>query len=110
MTIPATIQVGPYRYSVVVDEAAINKASIEFGHHVCGHADHCAGVFTIAPNLSPGKTAEVLLHEVVHAIDNASGMPALKEFQVSQISVSLLDTMRRNPELVDFLMEREAKS
>jgi hypothetical protein len=51
------------------------------------------------------RVAVTLLHEVVHAIFKIAGLPNEKEEDtVTRLSPLLLDTLRRNPDLVAYLL------
>lgn len=103
---PSSVVVGPYTYSVVVDEAAVHAASYEEGRPLSGISDHAAQTIALHPDLGPDALADILLHEVLHAelaqLDH--NLPRdVEERIVTYLGAHLLDTLRRNPQLVEFL-------
>lgn len=105
---PMAIDVGPYRYTVKVDEAAINKASVDAKDGLLGSHDGGRLVITLDPALAPDMMASVLIHELEHAILFQVGADeGLDQEQVERIcnanSTLLLDMLRRNPKLVEHL-------
>jgi hypothetical protein len=106
---PAKVQVGPYLYSVVVDEAAINKASVESQSWRIGDSNHGKLIITLDPSMAPDMMASVLLHEIEHAcLAQVGADEDLTKEQLERVcnatSTMLLDTLRRNPKLVEFLI------
>lgn len=112
MTVPKTIDVGPYRYRVVVDGDAIARVSVADGAPaLAGHHDPAAQVITIDPALGPDAMAETLLHEVLHA--SLEQVPndlttAEEEGLVLGLGFVVLDVLRKNPALVTFLTARRS--
>lgn len=106
---PATVTVGPYRISVVCTQAAIDRASMECSSELAGHFDSSAQQIRLAPDLAPDIMAESLLHEVLHAVAEAAGKPLGRssdeeERMISALAPGLLDTLRRNPDVVNYLL------
>lgn len=68
-------------------------------------------LIAISPDLPVSATREVLLHEVVHAcweIGSLSQIPLLTKHQehiVSVMAIQMLDVIRHNPRLVEFLTQ-----
>ena len=109
---PATVKVGARVYTVTVDRAAIDAASVREQLDLAGHVDHATHAITLAPDLSEGHTREALLHELLHVIVDATGMgdgrgpltPASREEQVVQaLGAGLLAVLRDNPRLLTYL-------
>lgn len=106
-SIPTLIVVGPKRYRVVVDANAIAVAGQRERAGLDGHCDYAAQVITIEPNLGPDSMAEVLLHEVIHAVleQASSGLNAdQQEAAAHALGNGLLDVLRRNPALTAYLV------
>lgn len=106
--IPATITVGPHTYAVVVDENAINARSREEKTDLLGQHDPINLTITLRPEQAPSTLVETLLHEVLHALLSQTGIVAdigneEEEKAVNRLAPLLLDTLRRNPALVEFL-------
>lgn len=90
------------------DEAAINRISVDDDNELDGDCDKRRGVITIRPGLSHDAEAEVLLHEVLHAVTGSVGLDETlgadtDEKVVRAITPTLLDTLRRNPALRAYL-------
>jgi hypothetical protein len=112
--IPAEIVVGPYRYRVVVDQAAIDRAGQEARATLLGQHNPREGAIYLAPDLPDDLEAETLVHELLHTVFDAVGVgggdgdetlldQTMEERLVRQCSPMLLDTLRRNPQLVAYL-------
>jgi hypothetical protein len=107
---PDQVLVGPYRYTVVLSQPAVDAASREASAHLCGSADHLAQKISLSPKLGPDARAEVLLHECIHAIFEQTKLDAGLKFDVAErlvevLGYSVLDLLRRNPKLVAFLTD-----
>lgn len=102
--LPQSIQVGAISYSVVVDNGVISRGNA---------ADIDYEQATIHVNAISASTVLVsaLLHEVLHAIWHLGNLAAFEgdvEKTLGALDGLLLDTLRRNPDLVAFLLDREA--
>ena len=106
-TPPDTVQVGPYTVTLVEDQAAIDRRSVEERGRLLGHYDECTTTITLAPDLTPDIRAETILHELLHAITAMTGLANELEDDdekiVRRLSPALLDMLRRNPALVEYL-------
>ncbi len=101
---PARIQIGPTRYDVLYDRKVLEST-----------VDDCKGVtstehqrITIDPDRGPDAVARTLLHEVLHGCWALAGNRADKvpeEIAIRTLTLPLLDTLRRNPDLVRCLMD-----
>lgn len=103
------VQVGPFRYRVVMGQAEIDRRSIEYGKHLAAHSDHTKLEITVAPDMAYDKTAESLLHEVLHAINFVTDLcqgAHEDETICERTGPILLDVLRRNPQLVAYLLNR----
>lgn len=115
--VPSKIQVGPLNFKVkfvdnvgeklskangLKDEEAAPSTSMTYG---------CMSIpdltIYLAKDQKPDITADTLLHEVLHAIWGVVGGWAYPEADeeriVSMLTGTLLDTLRRNKELVGYL-------
>lgn len=109
-SVPDIITVGAARYAVIVDDAAITKAALEMGcvgGKLCGHHNQAELKITLHPNQPPDGARDSLLHELIHALaaqtDVNRDWGDLEEGFVSRLTPALLDVLRRNPRLVQFL-------
>ena len=108
--LPRFIQVGPMRYSVAVDQAAIN----EVGPGIFGRTRNKEQSIVLAAGQGPDQEADTVLHETLEACFIVAGITdrmndTLLEEIIAALSPLLLDTLRRNPELVAYLMGGEEK-
>lgn len=102
--LPKTVIVGPKTYTIAVSAEEIAKQDAEA---VC-FAKH-EQIF-LAPDLTPGTERVAMLHELIHACfdDVAVGGVLKKEDDEEKVCLALaprlLDTLRRNPKLVAYLL------
>lgn len=102
---PRFIHVGPYEYSV--DQGTVAVAALDAGDD--GSCDFHDVRITVNPARPEQVQRDTLLHEVLHAIGALTGLRAelgdeAEERVVSRLGSALLDTLRRNPELVEYLL------
>lgn len=71
------------------------------------------GEIRLQPKQAPGYERDTVLHEILHAVIQTSGLKtgtewtkSQEEFVVAAITPLLLDTLQRNPKLVTWLLER----
>jgi hypothetical protein len=107
-SVPKSIVVGAYTYSVEVDQTAIDAASREQGTRLSGSADHLRQCIALDPSLGPDALAETLMHECLHAMFQQAGCHGMDNEDVERIVVlaghQLVEFVRDNPELVAFVM------
>lgn len=107
---PATVTVGPLDVKVDVNAKRANDASLTFGHY-----DRVYGEIVLAPNQGPAPLRDTLLHELLHACCDLAAMQAgggdavfedddHEERCVRALTPWLLDALRRNPDLVTYLL------
>lgn len=104
--LPEEIVVGPYTYKVELSQQQINAASVEKEEHLIGSAQHVAQRIVLRPDMGADVTADTLLHEVLHCCFNQGNVFSTskeEEEAVNFLACILLDTLRRNPGLVDYL-------
>jgi hypothetical protein len=110
---PDTVQVGPHRITVKIDEAAHNASQAAEGQHLFGRYDPATNVVTIAPGLQADAEADTLLHELLHAIIAATGLTAVdgpleessaSEAVIAALTPAMIDLLRRNRALVEYLL------
>ena len=105
-TLPDTIKVGPYRYTVSIDAAEVREMHRE--HPTWnGMADYHTQRIVLDDSCGPDVMAENLLHEVKHVIDYAAGIGSAEKItaheNIYRTSAWLLLVLRENPDLVAFL-------
>lgn len=96
---PRRIVVGPYEYRVLVDEDRIPGEL--FG--LCDKGKH---VISIHPDQSPARLRSTLMHELLHALCDLTGVDDDKaeERIVTVTAPALLSLLRDNPKLLDWLI------
>lgn len=99
MDMPSTVRVGPFDYDV--QSWAANDAP----DNVNGECALNLLRIRIRDDMVPQKLAEVLLHEVLHAMWDIAelGEAVDEETAVSGLGKQLLAVIRDNPELIDFV-------
>lgn len=108
--LPSAVDVAAIRYTIVVDltEAAMAAHDAQL-RWLYGVADHRNERIVLHPDQGPSQLRDTLLHEVLHCVASvAGGLGEDEEAIVAQLSRTLLDTLRRNPGLVTFLLAEES--
>lgn len=102
-TIPRTIKVGPHVYTVV-------RATAEDKPDILGHADFDAMEIVLRKGLRTTKLKEILLHELLHCCTYPSFTGVYEENEkytpediVNAVAPPLLQMLKDNPKLVEFL-------
>lgn len=103
--IPKRVTVGPFGFTVTLDENTCLRDSVNQGSdHIFGLMLPLEQKIVVNPRQGDDMKRDTLLHEVLHAILMGAGLDGETEERiVSTISPALLDTFRRNPELVAYL-------
>lgn len=92
--LPDSVQIGPHRYAIRREKRMTDEHGNErWGE--CRHAQHEIAVLRDAP---PSQATETLFHEILHAIANTYFI-VLNEEDVHRMSVGIVDTLKRNPDL-----------
>jgi hypothetical protein len=105
---PTSVLVGPYRYAISVDHEAMERIRRSDGSgdgHV-GSSNHHQLKITIDGDMAATMVADTLLHEIVHCCYRVSGVGAGKmteEEAIEHLTPVLLDTLRRNPDVAQYL-------
>lgn len=94
MTTPETITVLGLPYRVTVGKVEEARALVDFERLEISLSD----------SLHPHLRREALLHEVIHACEDA-GEFSLKEHQVARLSKTLFAVLRENPGFARWLLE-----
>lgn len=97
---PTSVTVGPYRYKVVVDDARIPPDL----YGLCDKGKH---TISLHPDQSAVRLRSTLVHELLHALCDLTGVDDDKaeERIVTVLAPALLEVLRKNPRLVDWLTE-----
>lgn len=110
MTPPKHVLVGPYRYRLVVDRAAMNVLSVKDGDVKLGECDSEHLTITVTDDLHGTQLRSVVLHEVLHSAFHVIGASdAISDEQeeslVRRLEPVLLGLLRANKGLIEWLSE-----
>ena len=106
MSLPNAIQIGPIRYRVANDKAAYNECAASSQVSFWGHIGYSDTSIVLAPDQTDDHARWALLHEVLHGCWHTTepdGQTFTEEQAIRTLAGPLLDTLRRNPDLVAFL-------
>lgn len=112
---PKEVTVGPYRYQIKNDKSSMDSAKVRFESlEAIGFTSTHEQCIYVDPELADDMRSEVLLHEILHTICEATGINTSfdeeKEEQfIATVSPLLLDTLRRNYEVAAFLLEMDSE-
>lgn len=99
--LPERIVVGPFVYRI-----EFNKQVADAGN-CWGRWEPQTNTIYLEPDVPRDRTAVTALHEVLHAIiDYGRIGPAISDLEglITPLAPLLVDTLRRNPEFVDYLL------
>lgn len=109
--LPAVVVVGPYRYTVDTDELARLRIEHAEARQLSGRTDHdLLRIYVDTTEAAAIDTRrDTLCHEVLHCLAFLAGLSAewgseKEEAAVRRLSPLLLDALRRNPDLVAYLL------
>lgn len=103
------VDVGPFHYAVKFDAAEVKRLEEKNKQEYLGCCSFEEELIAINPNQTSDNLAETLFHEIMHAVfglSGATGRMMREEDAIGRLCPMLLDTLRRNPQLVDYLMDR----
>jgi hypothetical protein len=105
---PSNIQIGPCRYKVTQELVDFATKAASDGEKCWGWIEYGGQRIIIDPNQGEDHKRVALLHEVLHGVEDQSDQRHKHdELIIRQLAAILLDTLRRNPELVTYLVEAE---
>jgi len=109
MNVPVdSIECGPYTFAVEASEDAIRRVRAEHGPTVLGITCLHEGRIVVSLEGGPSVARVTLLHEVEHVVNDVCGIGTQRlseEEWIHRTTPTLLDTLRRNPHMVWWLME-----
>ena len=108
--LPLSVEVGPFRYKIVLLECGITH---EDGSDCQGLTDHDNQKIILDQSLDHEMLVETFFHEILHAVFSAVGLDfefgeKKEERYVRSISPILLDTLRRNPLVAQYLLSQRS--
>jgi hypothetical protein len=102
---PEILHVGPYRYTVTLKDK-IKSGGVD--RIRLGETHRPKGTIKLNRNQSEDQLRDTMWHETMHAVfEHMQLNPALEEEEekiVSALATGTLDVLRRNPELVSYLV------
>ena len=108
MQLPNQVQIGSITYQVKTDQETINQATVDGTVTFWAHIRFGKNDILIDPEQQGDHLRLVLLHEVLHGCFHTTMLDKKwEETAVRLLSGPLLDTLRRNPELVAFLLAED---
>lgn len=100
---PSVIEIGATTYSVTTEKdlhATVDDKKIGLN----GHILHDEGRIKIEKGLPLTRRRLTLMHEVVHGVLENMGMDTQDEHTVLLLGYGLTDVLRRNPDLVAYIV------
>lgn len=111
---PKKVKIGPFNFEIKCDKESIESAKVQFESlDALGFMSTIDQSIYIDPELQDDMKAETLLHEMLHAVCMATGITNTFESKdeekfIATISPMLLDTLRSNNDVTDFLLNRNS--
>lgn len=102
MNAPKSIKIGSITYQVKVMPARDLWAAS--GVDLLGQSKFIEAELQVREGMPDDRSAQVLLHEAIHAIEETGGLD-LDEKTVSAIGSGVFALLRDNPELTTYLMQ-----
>lgn len=91
LTLPESVKIGPYRYRVILKK----HITTDDGKDLYGWIRHTPQTIHVQSGVSPSRTLAILMHEVLHGIDEAVDA-GLTEEQIARLSPLLADVLTAN--------------
>lgn len=110
-SLPERITIGALTYTVASDAATYAQAVVDHDEQVYGRVNHDKGRIILDPMQHEQHRRMALLHEVLHGcwhMTDPLDPHDAEEFAVRTLTGPLLDTLRRNPALVAYLLEEDS--
>jgi hypothetical protein len=107
--LPDHVDVGPFRYTITSDELTRHRAQEVAQTIILGETDHDRLTIILNETMQPGLARETLMHECLHVVTEVCGLRrkwgnAKDERIIRRLSPLLLELLRRNPDIVSYLM------
>lgn len=99
------MKIGPYRYTI--KEKNINEYLTEDSEKKLGYTDRDSQRILIQPGQGRDRFVETFLHEILHVCWEAAGLlgEAEEEDAIRQLSPVLVEVLRNNPSMVQFIVD-----
>lgn len=103
--LPKTVFAGPFVFNIRSEAGPFMAAEESEKTRLYGRTDYISGTIDIRPAVALSFTQETLMHEALHAAFFAARLnPQNEEEVVNSLSPVLLDLLRRNPDLLNYLL------
>ena len=107
--IPASVQVGPYVYTIVADTARIEECEKESREELFGMTLHKSLEIIVQPTAADMVIRETLLHEVLHAVLYNTGIAdrmteKTEEHLIRALSPALFVLLRDNKNFLGYIV------
>lgn len=108
MTLPNEVVIGPLVFRVTDDELEHRRADATDGDDTFGRIQYGKGFIILDHEQAPSHKRLSLLHECLHGCWHLSDAGHMDdEDAIRRLSAPLLDMLRRNPDLVAYLLTEE---
>lgn len=105
MLLPKTIEIGPLTFTVTDNEAVHARNVVKSSEDPWGRVDYGKGEIVLRPEQALPHQRMVLLHEVMHGCWHLTDCTHEgDEKAILALAAPLLDVLRRNPDLVAYLI------
>lgn len=106
MPLPEKLEIGPYTWAVSDSETDYNRVVVENEGSVWGYIYYGKEKIVLCPDQAETHKRTALMHEVMHAVyhQSSSKHDDPEEDFIRRLAVGLVDTLRRNPEFVAYLV------
>lgn len=105
--LPDKVQISAFTYIISADQEYLDKEGEERGEKLVGLSEHEAQKITIS-EAANDFMADTLLHEIIHQCIRVTGIEIknekMEEHLICVMTPVLLDTLRRNPTVVKYLL------
>ena len=106
--LPSSIQIGPLPFTITDDLNAYHATAVENGAAVWGRIEYGKGRIILDPDQTVAHKRMALFHEVLHGAWHLTDRKHEEdEALMLALSGPLLDTLRRNPALVAYLLSED---
>ena len=106
-TLPATIAIGPIRYRVSIDKGDYHEVVSQELVDIYGRIDYGNAKIVLKTEQATDHVRLSLLHEVLHGCWHLARQDQAKvteEEAIRFIAAAPLDTLRRNPDFISYLL------
>ncbi len=110
MPLPERVTIGPIVYNVANDIATYAQSVVDTNEQVYGRVNYGDVQIILDPKQHDQHKRVALLHEIIHAcwhVTDPLDPNCCEEMAVRAITGPLLDTLRRNPDLIAYLLAED---